>query len=329
MTQRTRMLALAGVITIVVIATSAYVVNTVRDRKHKTEQAKASAIPVPTGPRIVFRNTTLDGTNSEVAAVPLDDPSGPRAYLGPVCDRVDAIAQQLVCSKTNRGVATTFSQLVYDAGKLTESWALPGIPSRTRFSPSGKLVADTVFVSGHSYMQVGFSTATEIREVDGRSLGNIEHWKVYVGGKLFERANRNLWGVTFVDDSTFYATMGSGSTTWLVKGDIASRTMTSVRTNAECPSISPDHTHIAYKKRTGSGRHWSIAVLDLGSGAETVLGETRSVDDQVAWLDDSTLLYGMPRADEAGLTDIWRIAAVGAGDPQIYIKNAWSPAVVA
>jgi hypothetical protein len=328
MTQRTRMLALAGVVTIVVIATSAYVVNTVRDRKHKTDQTKAVAIPVPTGPRIVFRNTSLDGTNGEVAAVPLDNPSGPRAYVGPVCDRVDAVAEQLVCSKTNRGVATTFAQQVYDGGKLVESWSLPGIPSRTRFSPSGKLVADTVFVSGHSYMQVGFSTATEIRDTSGHSLGNLETWRVYVDGKRFEKADRNVWGVTFLDDSTFYATVASGNSTWLVKGDLTKRTLTSVRGNAECPSISPDHSHVAYKKRIGGGMHWSIAVLDLASGAETVLDETRSVDDQVTWLDDSTLLYGMPRENAAGLTDIWRIATVGTTDPQIYIKNAWSPAVV-
>ena len=44
---------------------------------------------------------------------------------------------------------------------------MPGIPSRTRLSPDGSLVSTTTFVSGHSYMQVGFSTATEIRDVGG------------------------------------------------------------------------------------------------------------------------------------------------------------------
>ena len=40
---------------------------------------------------------------------------------------------------------------------------------------------------------------------------------------------------------------------------------------------------------------WHIAVYDLASGEETVLADTRSVDDQVEWLDNSTVLYALPR----------------------------------
>ncbi len=83
---------------------------------------------------------------------------------------------------------------------------------------------------------------------------------------------------------------------WLVKGSVSVRTMTSLRTDAECPSISPDRTRVAFKTRLGNPApgQWSIAVLNLATGAETVLAERRSVDDQVEWLDDRTVLYALP-----------------------------------
>ena len=70
----------------------------------------------------------------------------------------------------------------------------------------------------------------------------------------------------------------------------------------ECPSLSPDGTRIAYKKNTGGtlAAHWRVAFLDLATGKETVLSEPRSVDDQIEWLDDQTLLYGLARDGAAG-----------------------------
>ncbi len=331
MTDGARFRILLVVVAVVVVTTSVYVFTQVRDDRARTDATRAgAATEAPTGPRIVFRNTTIDGTNGEVAAVPLDDPGGPRAFLGPVCDRVDANDREMACLSTKRGVVTTFAQTIYRDGEKAASWSRPGIPSRTRLSPSGRLVADTVFVSGHTYMQAGFSTATEIREVGGRSFGNLERFGLYVDGKPFEPADRNFWGVTFVDDRTFYATAASGNRTWLVKGDLRSRTLTALRGNAECPSVSPDHTKVAYKKLApGGDRHWDIAVLDLASGTETVLGERRSVDDQIAWLDDATLMYGLPREQTTGVTDVWTIGIDAGVSPDLLIENAWSPAVVA
>jgi hypothetical protein len=87
----------------------------------------------------------------------------------------------------------------------------------------------------------------------------------------------------------------------------------------ECPSLSPDETRIAYKKRRGNT--WRLHVLDLASGRETALAETRSVDDQVEWLDDERIMYGL-----AG--DVWVVPADDGGRPRVYIPDAVSPAVV-
>ena len=62
-------------------------------------------------------------------------------------------------------------------------------------------------------------------------------------------------------------------------------------------------------------------MLDLATGADVALAETRSVDDQLEWLDDRNLLY------HAG-NDIWTVPADGSGTPRVYVKHADSPAVV-
>ena len=83
----------------------------------------------------------------------------------------------------------------------------------------------------------------------------------------------------------------------MIEGDVASRTAHVVRDDVECPSLSPDGTRLAFKHRIGGGLQavgWRIHVLDLAKGTEIEVAETRSVDDQVEWLDDETVLYALP-----------------------------------
>jgi Tol biopolymer transport system component len=99
----------------------------------------------------------------------------------------------------------------------------------------------------------------------------------------------------------------------------------------ECPSLSPDGTRVAFKKRSPPGRPvtWRITVLDLATRAETPLAETRSVDDQIAWYDEATVAYGLPRSGaDAVVNDVWRVPADGGGRPEQLVPAAWSPAFV-
>jgi hypothetical protein len=89
--------------------------------------------------------------------------------------------------------------------------------------------------------------------------------------------------------------------------------------NVECPSISPDNTRIAYKKWLGN--RWRLHVLDLKTMQETPLAEERPVDDQVEWLDNNRILYGMS-------PDTWVVPADGGGAPRKFLSDALSPAVV-
>lgn len=333
-----RVAILVAVTVVVVVGVGGYAVAAWRSHRDAVESAPPVASTaldtVLAEPHVVFRSTLPGNEYGLVAAVPLDDPSGPRAFTDVACDRVDVAGPLASCLRTIAGIATRWEAELLDASwEPVESWGLPGIPSRTRLSDDGTLVATTAFVTGHSYATVGFSTLTEIHRSDGTSLGNVEDYALTVDGKPFNAVDRNIWGVTFVDDDTFYATAASQSAgkTWLVRGSISARTLTSLHEDAECPSISPDRSRVAYKKVVDhvSGQPvWALAVLDLGSGNETLLPATRGLDDQAAWLDDDTLLYGIPRADLPGTTDVWEVDTDATATPQVLIPGAWSPAVV-
>ncbi|MEV0649765.1 hypothetical protein AB0I28_31365 [Phytomonospora sp. NPDC050363] len=242
---------------------------------------------------------------------------------GPLCRRSYVAGGTLSCLY---GLGPAFSSelVVYDA-KSRERLRLPiwGTPSRTRVSPSGSLVAWTVFREGDSYMADGrFSTTAGIYDLrTGEHHGSLEDYTSYVDGQVVEAADVNYWGITFAaDDLTFYATMSTGGRTRLMRGDMAARTLTAVRENVECPSLSPDGTRIAYKRRTGE--RWRLHVLDLVSGADVALAETGHVDDQPAWLPDGEIGYVKPHD---GRPTVFSVPADGSGAPRVLFAGA-SPA---
>ena len=334
-----RLVALVAVVLVVAVGVGWYVTRAAAGHRAEVQSAPsvastdlASALP---GPHVVFRSTLPGPQYGQVAVVPLADPAGPRAFTDATCDRLYTVGTTTSCLRIVRGVATRYETDVLDASwRTTSTWPLPGIPSRSRISPDGSLVATTAFVTGHSYAQVGFSTETRIHKADGTDLGSLEEYALTVDGKPYTASDRNFWGVSFVDDDTFYATGASQSAnaTWLLKGSVSARTLTAFSSGGECPSISPDRSHLAYKKvvRTDAGQKvWAYAVLTFATGTEKLYDVTAGCDDQIEWLDDTTILYGMARADQPGATDVWSldIATPGA-KPTVFIPGAWSPAVV-
>jgi hypothetical protein len=294
----------------------------------------ADANKLLAAPHVVFRSTALGNSYGHVAVVALADPAGPRAILDASCERVYATARAGVCVTADRGVASTYGVATLDPSMtMGTGTELAGLPSRARMSPDGSLLSTTTFVTGHSYAEASFSTSTIVRRYDGEVVGDIETFAASVDGAPFTAVDRNFWGVTFVDDDTFFVTGAStaAGTTWLFRGSLVSRTLTSLRTDVECPSVSPDGTKVAYKTRQGNPApgQWKLAVLDLATGVQTVLPESRSVDDQAEWLDDDHVLYALSReGSEATTSDVWVMAADGSSAPQVFIPQASSPAVV-
>ena len=336
MTARART-TIAAVLSVLLLGgAAAYCVSAVLDyqsRQATGQTTRSAALDEHGGAeRIVFRSTTPDADYGLVASVAAAAPSEDRLVSDTDCDRVYSEGATTVCLRTDRGILTTFSaNLLDDAGSTTEAWALPGVPSRARVSSDGSLVGFTSFVTGESYASIGFSTATRIVDTAGVDHGNLEDFALLLDGERNTALDRNFWGVTFADDDdTFYATGATGGTTWLVRGDLSERTLTGIRRGAECPSLSPDGTRIAYKKNvsTTGSVHWALAVLDLTTLEETMLTDPRNIDDQAEWLDDDTLLYAVPRTDGVGDSDVWAIDADGRGDAALFIEHASSPSVV-
>lgn len=288
------------------------------------------------GSHLLFRHTGLDESFGVASVERLGAAAGVGRRATPLrCDRVDFAGERGVCLTTDRFYAT-HSIMVFD-GAFEPLHRLPlhGVPSRVRLAPDGRLAAVTVFVSGHSYLDEGFSTETSIVDTDSgeRRIANLEELEVRRDGAPFRAIDFNFWGVTFAADSDrFYASLGTGGMTHLVEGRVSTRRVDVVLEGIECPSLSPDQTRIVFKKRVprGFGFGWRLHVLDLQSQAVTPLAELRSVDDQAEWLDDATVLYAIPdrSAPTPMVTDVWQVPADGRGTPELLLKGASSPAVL-
>jgi hypothetical protein len=248
-----------------------------------------AATPAGGGPLDLTRAGTLlyVGPDGRVHQLDGDHEIG----TGPSCLRAHAAGGTLVCLRAN-GLPGGYEVVAFSNERERVRLPVWGTPSRARVSPSGRLIAWTVFRTGDSYLPTGrFSTTAGIYDLaTGAHYGSLEDFTSIVDNRELAAADRNFWGITFAsDDRTFYATLSSGGRIWLMRGDLSTRRLEAIRENVECPSLSPDGTRIAYKLR--SGQQWRLQVLNLDTGADTAVAESSNVDDQAAWLDEHTLGY--------------------------------------
>ncbi|MFS8104386.1 hypothetical protein LFM09_45500 [Lentzea alba] len=254
---------------------------------------------------------------------------GARTPTELACQRFFTAAGTSVCLKLS-GPGPSYAAEISRDGKLVKTVALPGIPSRAKVSRSGNVVSWTSFVTGDSYsVPGGFSTRTGFYDVrTGESAESLEHFAATVEGAPLTARDINYWGLTVgSDDKTFYATLASGGFTWLVKGDLTTKSVTSLRRDAECPSLSPDGTKVAYKKRIGRLGPWDLAVLDLGTNAEKRLPGTAGIDDQATWLNADELAFAAVPKD-AKLPAVHVVPIDGSQPAKVLIPDATSPSPV-
>lgn len=333
MTRSRRLLVLALAVLLLGGAAGAMVVRAAA-RAEQTREGDPTAtegrVTLDRQDGLAFLNGAQGPHRGAVVSVPAQSPQGGRTASGLTCQRFHAAAGTGVCLNSSPGaLAQDNKALIVDAQLRTvRSFPMAGTPSRARVSPSGHFAAWTVFVAGESYGAAFFSTRTSIADVRTGTLEpDLEKFAIELDGRPYSAGDVNFWGVTFSkDDDTFYATLGTGNQTYLVKGSISRRSVTTLAKNVECPSLSPDETRVAYKKRVQRGAAlWREHVLDLRTLREQPLAEKRSVDDQALWLDDRTLAYALPTEGSVDTTDLWTVPADGTGAPRVLAPAASSP----
>ena len=321
--------ALAVTLAIATMATSR---RPVPPRPVTAAAGKPALTEPPTRPFLMFINLVPDAAFKRVVLARLDAPDDAH-YVTPLqCDRVYYAGSRGLCltAATDRpGVATYVARVFDEHFALLHTMTLTGPPSRTRLSPDGRRAAFTVFDEGHSYADGVFATRTTIVDtIAGTAIGELESWRITLDGAPFRNTDFNFWGVTFaLDGNTFYATLRTQGSAYLIEGNVDAREGKVLIQGAECPSLSPDRTRIAFKKRLGgTGGWWQLSLFDLASHAVSALsGDTESVDDQVEWLDAANLLYFRP-VTEGNI--IWRLPVDTGEKPQPFVHEGFSPAVV-
>jgi hypothetical protein len=286
----------------------------------------------PAVPYLMFLSVASDDSFHHVSLAGLASLSN--AFVTPLtCERVYFSVDRGICLNSEaQGTATAWFADVFD-GSFQRLFRLPlaGTPSRVRLSPDGRRAAATMFETGHAYDEHGFSTRTTIIDTQtGKSRGDLEQFAVFRDGKRINAEDFNFWGATFANDNdTFYATLQTASVSYLIKGSVERRTADVLRPGVECPSLSPDNRRIAFKKRIGTQSRgwWQIAVLPLDTLTDTLVAtETRSVDDQVEWIDADRVAYHLTGGSTAA--DLWAVRVDGGAPPELLRAASYSPAVV-
>ena len=258
------------------------------------------------------------------------DPQGERHITELECSRLDLNDRGGICLSATAGLGGTGRGVILDASLEPSLRFGVNEPSRAAVSPDGSVVAWTGFSLGHSYLNSGeFATTTQLISVD-RSIGvNLETvFTTYRDGVEVDDFDRNYWGVTFVDNDLFYATLGLGDGTSIVEGRVSTSRIDVAFDKATCPEVSPDGATIVAKERRGD--FFQVISIDVASGTRRDLGETRSVEDQVEWSDDDTILYALPNLDEGTdaqpVFDVYALDVAPGSEPRLVVPFADSPA---
>ena len=252
------------------------------------------------------------------------------------CERVHLARQSIFClgtalqGSTGSGLTYAVSDFKLEtvfSGKLPMGMAV----SRARVSPDGTHAGSTVFIVGHAYGTASFATQAMVIDMRQRrlSMPPLENWNIFHNNVQISSKDMNIWGVSFDprNPDSFYVTAAIKEQPYLARGSISARRIDLLQADIECPSLSPDGSKLAFKKRRGRAG-WAPAVLDLASGRETVFQESRSIDDQIEWLDNHTLVYELNTPRMMGVKTDLRQIDIRQGPSRLWLENAGSPAVL-
>lgn len=301
-----------------------------------------TAVPEPTGPA---QPVAAAGEVVFVNRVPGDDygrlgirhTDGTRTLLDRRCLRVHVNAGNGVCLSQDDALVPAYTTTFFAADdpyqQELKSYS-SALPSRARISPDGSLSTVTAFISGVSYADISGETTTivTIDEIETRArLRGANQLEVLSDVEKYSNLNSKYWGLTFADNDEFYITGFFGETPEIMIGSLDTMTVTPLGRDGSCPSLSPDGKTLVYKASREEGG-FDLVAVDLATDTMWQLGETRSVDDQVEWLDNDTILYALhPEGGDTPVQpefDIWVLDIAEGSEPELFLPNADSPAAI-
>jgi hypothetical protein len=286
-------------------------------------------------PHLLFRSSRTDAFG-RIAIARLEALTDPQVFATAECERIHFGRDVGLCLTINRETMTPRGHALILDRHFQEVARLPlaGLPIRARVSPDQRYAVATVFVTGESYAS-DFTTRTTLIDLTARrAIADLEQFAVERERQPFKAVDFNFWGVTFFQDGNrFFATLGTGGRRLLVEGDVAQRHLRVVGSDVECPSLSPDERHLVFKRQKSKGTGWQLWTMELQTRREwPITEEELDVDDQVEWLDNSHVIYGLLFGyglPEAALS-LWisDISPESGFDQRLFVRSASSPSVI-
>jgi hypothetical protein len=282
-----------------------------------------------TPPFVMFRTLAPADRYGRVAMLSAVAPDATRVFTALSCTRVHYAGGAGVCLvEEPEGSQVVHAAYVFD-GNLTRGnrLRLSGIPTRVRVSPNGRRAAITVY--GEEQLPDGQERlATDSILIDlpgGNVVARLREFVLDEPRKPASGVALDYSSVAFAHDADrFYATLSTTSNWYIVSGSVGAHRLAIVAEGLASEALSPDEAYLAVKQRVGDRGFWRAMVLDLGSKSAWPLSHTRSIDDQIEWLDRDRIAYH--DATEQG-TGIWTLAIDGQSPPRLLIADAYSPAV--
>jgi hypothetical protein len=297
-------------------------------RAHPYRTAAAHAPLAP--PYLMFRTLAPAAAHDRVAmvAVGKGDRASTRVVTPLTCTRVHFGGGRGVCLiEETDGRATSHSAIVFDDRfRRLHRLALPGVPTRVRVASDGRLAAVSTYAEEESPEGERLALETVIIDTErGAVLADLREFAVDGQAETIATP-RDFSSVSFADDGDhFYATVSTPAMRHLVMGSVRERRLRVVAAGVASEGLSPDGQRLIVKRVSDRG-FWQLSVLDVASMAERRLDHgTRSIDDQVDWLDDRTVIFH----DATGTsTGIWRLSVDGQAGPELLVADAYSPVAV-
>jgi dipeptidyl aminopeptidase/acylaminoacyl peptidase len=288
--------------------------------KEEPEAVSATGdVTLTPGNRMVY---VVEG---HVAAVSLAD-TGAASHGTPVvsallCARVYAAHGTGLCLRKN--TAVSWSATVLDQHlAATSTWPMAGRPALARVSPSGRMVAWTALTEGTS-LSGSFAAVTSVVDTaKGEEIKDLSAFSARVGPDHTKVKGYQVWGVTFIDDDSFLATIGVDGHRYLARGRLSTQEMSTIAQDVSNPALSPDGKRVAFVRAGATGRGARLAVMDLASRTVRDLDEDRRVTDQPVWFDARTVGYVV--RDAGGQSSVWS-TRVGGSRPDLVLDDAESP----